>query len=304
MNCGQYTGSIQLSLLPSPDAVEVADTPHLADYDLVLLNTSAGKDSQAMMDVVVAQGRAEGAADRLVAVHCDLGDVEWPGTRQLAAKQSARYGLRFEVVRNEHHADLLARVEHRRDRLDAAGKPDTPAWPSSTNRWCTSEFKTAQVRRLATRLVAEIDPQRLGRPVRILNCLGLRAAESPARAKKLPFRRHEAGKGWTNSRRVVDEWLPIFTWSADQVWEQIRRSGVPHHPAYDAGMPRLSCCFCVLGSKSALIRAAQLRPDLADRYVAVEARVRSRFRQDLSMAEIVEAAGQVKTNVAIADWVA
>ena len=81
-------------------------------------------------------------------------------------------------------------------------------------------------------------------------------------------------------------------------------SGVPHHPAYDAGMPRLSCCFCVLGSRSALIRAAQLRPDLAARYVAVEVRARSRFRQDLSMTEIVEAAGQTEPIAAVDDWAA
>lgn len=35
-----------------------AATPNLADYDVILVNSSAGKDSQASLDVVAEQGRA------------------------------------------------------------------------------------------------------------------------------------------------------------------------------------------------------------------------------------------------------
>jgi len=76
------------------------------------------------------------------------------------------------------------------------------------------------------------------------------------------------------------------------VWQCIRASGVPYHPAYDQGMTRLSCSLCVLGSRADLVRAAQLRPSLAAEYAELEAEIGHRFRNDLSMAEIITAAEQ------------
>jgi predicted phosphoadenosine phosphosulfate sulfurtransferase len=60
-------------------------TPDLGGYDWVVLSSSAGKDSQAMLDYVVEQcDRARVPRERLVVAHADLGRVEWPGTRALA----------------------------------------------------------------------------------------------------------------------------------------------------------------------------------------------------------------------------
>lgn len=288
-------------------------TVDLRDYDVILVNSSAGKDSQAMLSYLVALADRQGVSrDRFLVVHADLGRVEWEGTRELAEEQAAAYGLRFETVaRNE---DLLNQVKTRRRTLDAeaatlraeadtlaAGgwtafaalaaadadrKTNTPAWPSSTARYCTSDQKTSQVAKLMTRLAAEHRAAGHTRPIRILNCLGIRAAESPARAKKTPLGVDPA----TNSRRDVTRWLPIFDWSDDLVWQTIRASGVRHHGAYDAGMPRLSCVFCVLAGQRELILAARLNPGLAAEYLAAEQEVGHTFKKDLSMAEIVAAA--------------
>lgn len=48
-------------------------TPDLRSYDVLLVNSSGGKDSQAMLDHVVRLAREAGVADRIVVVHCDLG---------------------------------------------------------------------------------------------------------------------------------------------------------------------------------------------------------------------------------------
>ena len=114
--------------------------------------------------------------------------------------------------------------------------------------------------------------------MRILNCLGIRAAESPARAKKVPLGPDTA----SNGKRHVTRWLPIFDWSNEQVWDCIRASGLRHHPAYDAGMPRLSCVFCVLAGQKELTLAAE--------YVALESRIGHTFQNGRSMADIVAAA--------------
>jgi 3'-phosphoadenosine 5'-phosphosulfate sulfotransferase (PAPS reductase)/FAD synthetase len=273
----------------------------LTSYDYILVNSSAGKDSQAQLDYLVELATERGCRDKLVVVHCDLGRVEWEGTKELAERQAAHYGLRFEVVRNENWADLLERIE-------ARGK-----FPGRATRYCTSEFKTGQVRKLATRLVRE-SGLRGRRQVRILNCLGIRAQESPKRAALAPFKHHEQfkpngkpGNGWTNSLRWTDEWLPIHSWTEAQVWARIQASGVEHHPIYDLGMPRLSCSFCPLASFSANVKAATLRPELAQEYADLEARIGHNYADHFTMADVIAAARRAEAEaqaISVEDWAA
>ena len=269
--------------------VAAAMTPDLASYDVILVNTSAGKDSQAMLDLVYDEALRAGVVDRLVAVHADLGRVEWPGTAELAQEQAEHYGIRFEKI-SRPQGDLLDHIESR------------GMFPSSTTRYCTSDHKRGQVRKVMTMLAAEPDnvDRARGRRVRILNCMGFRRQESPARAKKEAF--VENGPASNKTVRQVDEWLPILEWSVEQVWERIRAAGTRHHPAYDAGMPRLSCSFCVLASRPALVRAVQLRPDLARTYAEVEARIGHRFTDAVSMADLIAEADASETPVTIPDW--
>jgi 3'-phosphoadenosine 5'-phosphosulfate sulfotransferase (PAPS reductase)/FAD synthetase len=254
--------------------------PDPAEYDVVLLNSSGGKDSQAMLDVVVGAARAAGVLDRLVVVHADLGEAEWAGTADLAREHAAFYGLRFEIVARRRGG----RVETILERVAERGM-----WPDAARRWCTSDHKRGPIRTLITRLVAELLAAGVvaGRPVRVLNVLGFRAQESRARRDRP---RYGFDNSASNGRRHVDTWYPIHGWLEAQVWARIAQAGTRPHPAYAAGMSRLSCRFCVLASRADLICSARLNPELADRYAAVEARTGHRFRQDLSMAEVIAAA--------------
>lgn len=263
-------------------------TPDLSSYDILLVNTSAGKDSQAMLDHVVALATAAGVRDRIVCVHADLGRVEWPGTRELAVEQVEHYGLPIHIVKREQ-GDLLDQVAER------------GMWPDSARRYCTSDQKRGPVLKLMTLLTAQIRLQDRNKRVRILNMMGLRAQESRARAMRPDFSNNERA---TNGRRHVDEWLPIHSWTEQQVWDRIKASGVRHHPAYDKGMPRLSCMFCVLASKSALVLSAQLNPEMAAEYVALETRIGHRFRKDLSMSEVVTLAAATPVIEHVDGWAA
>jgi 3'-phosphoadenosine 5'-phosphosulfate sulfotransferase (PAPS reductase)/FAD synthetase len=255
--------------------------PDLASYDVILVNTSAGKDSQAMLDLVVTLATAPGVADGLVAVHADLGRVEWQGTRELAERQAYHYGVRFEVVLRDGR-DLLEEVEHR------------GMWPDSKNRYCTSYYKRDQVATLVTQLVDEViaangfNPKarkasRRGPQVRVLNCIGIRAAESDERAAMVAF---ETDDRLTNGKRHVDTWFPLFTWSVQDVWARITASGVEHHSAYDLGMSRLSCVFCVLAPAHKLELAGRHNPELLGVYAALEVRIGHRFKHDFSIAAL------------------
>jgi 3'-phosphoadenosine 5'-phosphosulfate sulfotransferase (PAPS reductase)/FAD synthetase len=137
--------------------------------------------------------------------------------------------------------------------------------------------------------------------VRLLNCLGFRADESPARAKR-PVISVDASA--SNGRREVTNWLPIHGWTVDQVWARIKASGVPHHPAYDKGMPRLSCVFCIFAPRAALLIGGRHNPDLLDRYVQVERQINHTFRIDLTLASVQEQLQQEPDAplVAPTDW--
>jgi 3'-phosphoadenosine 5'-phosphosulfate sulfotransferase (PAPS reductase)/FAD synthetase len=282
---------------------EETRTMNLLDYHWVLINSSAGKDSQVMLDEVVRLADEQGfPRDQIVVVHADLGEVEWPGTKALARKQAEHYGLRFEVEKREND-DLLAYAERR-------GK-----WPDSVTRWCTSDFKRAPISRLYTKLTDEMREREptvfhrkfrwkrhviMGQPhgkrykgyygqkVKILNCLGFRAQESSNRKKKPVF---EIEKGRQSPFRVVATWLPIHTWLVEEVWDRIRDSGVPYHWAYDRGMSRLSCRFCIFAPKSQLILSAQQpeNQELFEKYLATEKKIGHRFKNDHSLQDVADA---------------
>ena len=79
----------------------------------------------------------------------------------------------------------------------------------------------------------------LTRPVRVLQVMGFRAAESEDRAKRRPFGFRPGVSAKT--KRHVFEWLPIHDMSTAAVWRDIRTAGIPYHPVYDEGMRGLSC---------------------------------------------------------------
>ena len=242
--------------------------PDLSSYDILLVSSSAGKDSQAMLDYMVELADAQGVRNRIVVVHADLGRVEWEGTKELAAEQAAHYGVRFEVVRRKQ--DLLGQIAQR------------GMWPSSKQRFCTSDHKRDQITPLMTRLVSESGIQ--GRVVRILDCQGIRAQESAERAKKTPF---QVNRRASNGKRHVDTWMPIFAWSLDDVWARIRQSGVRHHYAYDLGMKRLSCVFCVFAPQHALVTAGKHNLGLLRQYAQVETAIGHTFRRDTKLVDIL-----------------
>ena len=244
----------------------------LREFDVILINTSAGKDSLVMLDAICKRAKLEGLLNRVVVVHADLGRAEWKGTRELAERQAAKYGVRFEVV-SRPQGDLLDQVEER------------GMWPSSSARYCTSDHKRGQVAKLITKLTKELDDQDTWEwEPTILNCMGLRADESSERAKRHPFTLCKRG---TNSKRTVYNWLPIHHWSEDQVWDHIRSNDLEYHYAYDLGMSRLSCVFCVFAPVAQLQLAAAHNPELLEEYLEVERKIDHDFQNGRSLAESV-----------------
>lgn len=220
--------------------------PELIAHDkaMFLCSHSGGKDSQAMY----AYMRDKIPAHRLVVIHADLGEVEWQGTWDHVRRYVSPAHALYKVSGKE----LLQMIE------------DRGMWPDGRARYCTNNSKTQPILKLAEQL-----RQQMGMEY-IVNCTGIRAAESTARAEKEEFHFDDKASAPTKGRFIYS-WLPIFNWTTREVFTFIKKvCGEELHSAYDLGMTRLSCRFCVLANKHDLQISAKHNPELLEKYSALE----------------------------------
>lgn len=242
---------------------------------------SGGKDSQAMFAALVKIV----PADQLHVVHADLGDVEHLDVKTFIRENID--GKDLHVAQAVHadgsKKDFFSMIRARRVALDTKtakypnARFDAPAFPSSQARFCTSDLKTGPIWKKIRNLTdAKI----------VVNCVGIRGQESPARAKKIRDRGTlNLNKKNTNSVRDAYDFWPIADWSIDQVWNEIAEKGQVRHPAYDAGNDRLSCAFCIFGSQGDLRNAAAQRPELLAKLTQLEIDVRTTMFNGATLAE-------------------
>ena len=159
--------------------------------------------------------------EQIVVVHAPLAEVEWPGTVE-HIESTLPHGVPLILAPVTSGKSLLDSIEER-------GR-----FPSASVRWCTSSTKRGPIERELRRYL-KAHPQFGGR---LVNAMGMRAEESAARARKLPWKRSDrnskAGRSWY-------DWLPIFGLTEHQVFDVIHAAGQSPHPAYAMGMSRLSC---------------------------------------------------------------
>jgi len=277
--------------------------PTLKDYDLIILNSSGGKDSLAAKYEVARIAKDQGyPLEKIIVSHQCLGESEWKGTKELAKKQADLFGFGFIVSKRR---DKDGKEETLLEYAERRGK-----FPSSKQRWCTSDFKRAPGGRVVTKLTKEMTGH-----IHILYVFGFRASESPARSKKevfslntnlsitkrrLPKAGHKPRK--LKKERYVWDWLPIHAWDDQKVWDTIHNNNLPYHKAYDLGMPRLSCVFCIFAPKNALLLAAIHNPELYEKYVAVEKKIKHKFKPDLSLESLKDDIKSGCTPNSISSW--
>lgn len=206
---------------------------------LFVVNHSGGKDSQAMMIKLLEFVPKE----QILVVHASLGFMEWPGAMELARDQAAAAGVDFIVAKaKKSFLDMVLRRFQER--------PEVPSFPSTKYRQCTSDLKRDPIKREVLRYAKANGFDR------IINCMGLRAEESPNRAKQ------EVYKVTAIYRRVGRTWLsylPIHDFSISEVFSTIHDDGQQPHWAYQDN-DRLSCITCIMASAVDLIHGARQNP--------------------------------------------
>lgn len=212
---------------------------------LFFANNSGGKDSQAMYLYL----KQMIPPNLLVVVHAALGEVEWPGTIEHIQYMIGDSHLHIALNPNK---TLLEMVERR------------GMFPDKSRRQCTSDLKRDPISVVIRRVLRE-----QGKLLAV-NCMGMRADESTDRAKLKTF---SLNKKLSKAGRECYDWLPIHNWTTNEVFTFIAEHGQVPHWAYSKGMTRLSCSFCIMSSQEDLCTAAKLRPELYQKYVALEKKI-------------------------------
>ncbi|GAA4277519.1 phosphoadenosine phosphosulfate reductase domain-containing protein [Aquimarina mytili] len=244
----------------------------LSEYDIIIINSSAGKDSLCALYEICRMAELQSfPKQNIIVSHQDLGKAKWPGTKELAETQAALFGLKivYSHRRNKqgYQESLLEYVKRRKK------------WPSSKQRYCTSDFKRGPGGRVVTALTKNLTS------CKVLYVFGFRAEESPFRAKKEKI---SINKRLTNKSRIVHEYNPILHWSLQRVWDTIHQQQLPYHYAYDLGMTRLSCRFCIFAPFEELVISGTHNPELLEEYVDVEKTIGHTFTTAHSLAEVKE----------------
>lgn len=217
---------------------------------LFVSNHSGGKDSQATLIELLKRVPRE----QIIVVHASLGKAEWPGALELARDHAAKHNLPFFVAQAKK--SFFQMVERRFET-----RPDAPSWPSPSTRQCTSDLKRDPIAKVVRAYANEH-----GYSI-VVNCLGLRAAESTGRAKLEVLSKVER---FTTAKRTWLQWLPIHTLSTAEVFQAIADAGEKLHYAYSLGNERLSCVFCIMSSHGDLVCGQKHNPALFQEYVDLE----------------------------------
>jgi 3'-phosphoadenosine 5'-phosphosulfate sulfotransferase (PAPS reductase)/FAD synthetase len=264
-------------------------------------SVSGGKDGQAMVKSLRIWGYPLEAM-----IHADLGRVEWAQSLTMCLQQSLELNIPLEVVKRSDGLDLLAYWARRMNKLMGENKP---FWSSAQNRYSTSDLKREPINKFFRR-----------RENFIISCEGIRAEESPARAKKEPLSIRpnitstyykgmtveQAIENYNPKKRLALTWFPIFNYTIDDVWSMYgtdatglriarlyysKYSSVPvwwpFHPAYAMGNDRVSCMFCVLGSLNDLQNAARHNPKLLNEMIDMEDQSGFTFKNKWSLKNLI-----------------
>ena len=221
----------------------------------VALGISGGKDSSAMSLAASSYLDEIGHTGPRLLIHSDLGRIEWRQSLPMCQRLADHLGMKLVVVRRQA-GDLLDRWRVRwnknceRYASLSCVKMILP-WSTASMLFCRSELKAA----IICRDLVERFPQQT-----IINASGIRADESPTRAKAPIWALQPRLSSKTYNTTGLD-WHPLLSWTLEQVFAYHQTRHFPLHEAYTRFlMSRVSCSFCILAGLADLI-ASTTCPD-------------------------------------------
>lgn len=216
---------------------------------------------------------------RIIAVMADTGfeHVKPVSAQNWAIARCNQFGIELYIVRNPNKTYL--------EMVRKRGK-----FPSSATRQCTSDLKRGPIQTWIRRAVKSgLISQKT-----IINCMGLRAAESPARAKQPRFKKN---KELSKAGRRVWDWLPIHKDTLADILQWHWANNIPLHPVYvseyhkdgTAGgyLRRFSCRVCIFSTKADLHAIYKHDRAAFDAVSALETEMNFTMRNGESLVQII-----------------
>jgi 3'-phosphoadenosine 5'-phosphosulfate sulfotransferase (PAPS reductase)/FAD synthetase len=135
-------------------------------------------------------------------------------------------------------------------------------FPSRLRRFCTSELKVRPIIEYLRRRQDEVGE--------VVNAVGIRAAESKARAGMPEWE-------WQDDYDC-EVWRPLLRWTEQDVIDIHTRHGLRPNPLYLAGAARVGCWPCIFARKAEIKLVADLTPERIDEIRALESEVSAAAR--------------------------
>lgn len=158
-------------------------------------------------------------------------------------------------------------------------------FPSSATRQCTSDLKRGPIQKFIRHLDEKV----------IINCTGIRAAESAARSKQIPWKLDE---GMSKAGRIVWNWMPIFGESLEQVLRWHWDNKQPLHPVYIPSyhvdgtkggyLRRLSCRMCIFSTNADIKAIFENDREAFDLVANLEQKMNFTMRSGKSLFQIID----------------
>lgn len=252
----------------------VASTSEIDDLlkqdSVVAAGLSGGKDSISCLLAVHRHLNSIGYKGPRLAIHSDLGSVEWEESITKCQEVADLLGWELVVVRRAAGGMMQrwsVRWQNNVQRYsDLSCVSLILPWSTPSMRFCTSELKTAPIRSELKRRFPTSN---------IVNATGIRREESSNRAKMPVAKLDPAGarKGY-----VAYQWNPIIDWKVQSVWEEISNAGLQPHEGYTKyNMSRISCCYCVMANASDMYNSSTCEANQQIYREMVELEVTSTF---------------------------
>jgi 3'-phosphoadenosine 5'-phosphosulfate sulfotransferase (PAPS reductase)/FAD synthetase len=220
--------------------------PPQAQGLIVVASVSGGKDSTALI-LALLEARDRGEIPRHLLAFA-FADTGWEADETYAYLDYLRATLGIEIVVVDVAGGMRSRIRHR------AG------FPGRMQRWCTRELKIEPLRQYHDQLIEETG-------IETVSAMGVRAAESEARAKMVEWEDEPEGqRSWGGY-----VWRPLLRWTIEDVLTIHNRHGVKVNPLYQRGHNRVGCYPCIFSSKEEIALIAEHAPARIDEIRQLEA---------------------------------